>query len=97
MNYGKATPKEQSSHSLGPTRQEYREENIFENVYCVGEELSRQEVRWMVPGHDDETSLPQTCLLAGFQVSASIQVDIISYLSCSSLSLYLCTCPQYQW
>ena len=45
MNYGKATPEEQSSHSLGPTKQEYRKENILENVYCVGEELSRQEVR----------------------------------------------------
>lgn len=78
MNYGKATPEEQSSHSLGPTKQEYRKENILENVYCVGEELSRQEVRWVVPGHDDEKSLPQTCLLAGFQVSASIQVGIIS-------------------
>ena len=76
MNYGKATPKEQSPHSLGPTRQENREENILENVYCVGEEISRQEVRWVVPGHDDDKSLPQTCLLSGFQVSASFQVDL---------------------
>lgn len=65
-NYGKPTPKEQSSHSLGPTRQEYREENLLEHVYCVGEEISRQEMRWVVPGHDDDKSLPQTCLLAGF-------------------------------
>ena len=31
---------------------------------------------WVGQGHDDEKSLPQTCLLAGFQVSASIQVDL---------------------
>ena len=41
MNYGKATPKGQSPHSFGPTRQENREENILENIYCVGEEISR--------------------------------------------------------
>lgn len=74
----KANTKEQSSHSLSPTRQEYREENLLEHVYCVGEEISRQEVRWVVPGHDDKP-LPQTCLLAGFLGNASIQVEIISY------------------